>query len=149
MKRFLKRFGRIFAIGTALLCFFFFVGAGDPSISGAQQVSSEAGENPFEGSTSMRVYWEALEIVGDTPADQLSDGQKEQLEALGVQEDQLPEFLENLQVFLSEEDVNSGKKPLRPLRDLIGLSCGMSGLLLVLAGGAFIGFRRFRQGKSR
>ena len=69
MKRFLKRFGWIFAIGTALLCFFFFVGAGDPSISGAQQVSSEAGENPFEGSTSMRVYWEALEIVGDTPAD--------------------------------------------------------------------------------
>ena len=116
MKRFLKRFGWIFAIGTALLCFFFFVGAGDPSISGAQQVSSEAGENPFEGSTSMRVYWEALEIVGDTPADQLSDGQKEQLEALG---------------------------------DLIGLGCGMSGLLLVLAGGAFIGFRRFRQGKSR
>ena len=138
MKRFLKRFGWIFAIGTALLCFFFFVGAGDPSISGAQQVSSETGENPFEGSTSMRVYWEALEIVGDTPADQLSDGQKEQLEALGVQEDQLP-----------EEDVNSGKKPLRPLRDLIGLGCGMSGLLLVLAGGAFIGFRRFRQGKSR
>ena len=74
---------------------------------------------------------------------------REQLEALGVQEDQLPEFLENLQVFLSEEDVNSGKKPLRPLRDLIGLGCGMSGLLLVLAGGAFIGFRRFRQGKSR
>ena len=107
MKRFWNRWNCWLGMLAAVICCFFFLGSGleAPAAMGLSLESSqEASENPFGEGMDMRVYWEALEIVGDTALDDLSDAQKVQLVALGIPEDQLPEFLENLESYLTAQE---------------------------------------------
>lgn len=156
----LKRHDDWLMAAAVLLLYFLLVGAapqvfaeGETALF-SQQVSSAAAENPFEGSTNMRVYWEALEIVGETPLDSLTDSQKTQLTALGITEEQLPEFLENLQIFLEEEITPSdGQDPSASRRDLFVLGACFVLIPLLLAAVVFLfvwfGRRgRFRTGKD-
>ncbi|MGI5856700.1 MAG: hypothetical protein ACOX64_09605 [Candidatus Merdivicinus sp.] len=145
---------------VVLLFYFLLVGAA-PQVSAegrtvlfAQQVSSAASENPFEGSTNMRVYWEALEIVGETPLDSLTDAQKVQLTALGIPEEQLPEFLDNLQVFLAEElEPSDAEDAAAPHQDLLVLGVCLVLIPILLAAAVFLlvwfgRCGRFRVGKD-
>lgn len=134
---------------AGLLAVAFFVlllGAGADSVQSAPSLSqpvSASEDNPFQDGPSMRVYWEALDIIGDTPLDRLTDRQQEEL----------PEFLENLRTFLDEENVDpsSGQTP-SPRRNLLFLG-GCVLLILILLGaaaGLLVWFgKRFRAGKGR
>ena len=79
--------------------------------------------------------------------------QQEELAALGVSQEELPEFLENLRTFLDEENVDpsSGQTP-SPRRNLLFLG-GCVLLILILLGaaaGLLVWFgKRFRAGKGR
>ena len=92
-------------------------------------------------------------LGSDTPLDRLTDRQQEELAALGVSQEELPEFLENLRTFLDEEDVDpsSGQTP-SPRRNLLFLG-GCVLLILILLGaaaGLLVWFgKRFRAGKGR
>lgn len=140
----------------AVVFFALLLGAGEDSSQTASSLSqpvSASEDNPFQDGPSMRVYWEALEIIGDTPLDRLTDRQKDQLTALGISQDELPEFIENLRTFLDEEDVDpsSGQAP-SPRRNLLFLG-GCVLLILILLGaaaGLLVWFgKRFRAGKGR
>lgn len=144
---------------AGLLAVAFFVlllGAGADSVQSAPSLSqpvSASEDNPFQDGPSMRVYWEALDIIGDTPLDRLTDRQQEELAALGVSQEELPEFLENLRTFLDEEDVDpsSGQTP-SPRRNLLFLGgCVLLiPILLGAAAGLLVWFgKRFRAGKGR
>lgn len=107
MKKLLNRWSGWLGILAALLCCFLLVGAGiDGQLSSdfSLESSQSESENPFEGAADMRVYREALEIIGSTSLDDLSDAQKVQLAALGIPEEQLPEFLSNLEIYLSQSN---------------------------------------------
>ncbi len=107
MKQLLNRWNSWLGILAALLCCFLLVGGGmEAQLSSelSTESSQSESENPFEGAADMRVYREALEIIGSTSLDDLSDAQKVQLAALGIPEEQLPEFLSNLETYLSQSN---------------------------------------------
>ncbi len=153
MKKLWNEHGVWLAGVLAAVFFALLLGAGADSAQNAPSLSqpvSAAEDNPFREGPSMRVYWEALDIVGDTPLDQLTDQQKEQLTALGISADELPEFLENLRAFLAEDANPSSGQAISPRRSALFLGSWL--LLISILFGAAVALlvwfgKRFRSGK--